>query len=101
MKKQARSTHDDGHDDPQTDHIHRFLAVKCCTVPGQVEAVQSLKREIDLMRHLDHPNIVQYLGCECRTDQGGLTLHILEAWVAVRAQTDRTPCRKEKSTSNI
>jgi hypothetical protein len=28
------------------------------------ELVKSLDQEIDTMQHLDHPNIVQYLGCE-------------------------------------
>ncbi|KAF2144584.1 uncharacterized protein K452DRAFT_222876 [Aplosporella prunicola CBS 121167] len=28
------------------------------------ELVEALDREIDTMQHLDHPNIVQYLGCE-------------------------------------
>ena len=42
-----------------------------------------LKREIDLMRHLEHPNIVQYLGSEAVIKENkGLVLYIMESWVA-------------------
>ncbi|KAL7273821.1 mitogen-activated protein kinase kinase kinase [Rhizina undulata] len=48
-----------------------FLAVKQVEVPGmggdsdrQKEMIAALNQEIETMQHLDHVNIVQYLGCE-------------------------------------
>ena len=45
-----------------------LIAVKIITFSGSLPVVQqqikSVQEEIDLMRRLDHPNIVAYRGCE-------------------------------------
>ncbi len=41
------------------------------------DAIQALQREIDVMRLLDHPNIVRYLGTEM-TDGERMCMHCVE-----------------------
>ena len=41
-------------------HVHVYPSVLFCC---QFKEVQSLKQEIELLRNLQHPRIVQYFGC--------------------------------------
>jgi serine/threonine protein kinase len=58
------------------------MAVKVLRIPSNNKSVivQELQREIDLMRSLNHPNIVQYLGAEVDTQNN--ILNIFQEWVA-------------------
>jgi serine/threonine protein kinase len=58
------------------------MAVKVLRIPSNNKSVivQELQREIDLMRSLNHPNIVQYLGAEVDTKNN--ILNIFQEWVA-------------------
>ena len=51
---------------------------------GNLDQVTSLMEEVELMKALEHPNIVAYLGAEVRPDpQGrGFRLYILQEWSA-------------------
>ncbi|KAK2739477.1 hypothetical protein FQN55_009442 [Onygenales sp. PD_40] len=62
-----------------------FLAVKQVEVSHKVqdkdkikEMVAALDQEIDTMQHLEHPNIVQYLGCE----RGDLSISIYLEYIS-------------------
>ncbi|KAL7505234.1 hypothetical protein ACHAXN_006010 [Cyclotella atomus] len=59
-----------------------LMAVKVLRIPSNNKSVivQELQREIDLMRSLNHPNIVQYLGAEVDTKNN--ILNIFQEWVA-------------------
>jgi len=55
-----------------------MIAVKVMLHRGrQEEEVKELENEIKLMRSLDHPNIVRYLGCDTDED----SLYIFQEWV--------------------
>lgn len=41
----------------------RCLTIKCALKLFLLKEVQSLKQEIELLRNLQHPRIVQYFGC--------------------------------------
>lgn len=58
------------------------MAIKVLRIPSDNKAaiVQELQREIDLMRSLNHPNIVRYLGAEVDTQNN--ILNIFQEWVA-------------------
>jgi serine/threonine protein kinase len=58
------------------------MAVKVLKIPSDNKSaiVQELQREIDLMRSLNHPNIVHYLGAEVDTKNN--ILNIFQEWVA-------------------
>jgi serine/threonine protein kinase len=58
------------------------MAIKVLKIPrskNKSAVVQELQREIDLMRSLNHPNIVRYLGAE--VDAQNDTLYIFQEWV--------------------
>tara|TARA_B110000208_G_scaffold190302_1_gene253879 strand:- start:2188 stop:3252 length:1065 start_codon:yes stop_codon:yes gene_type:complete len=44
----------------------------------EMQELESMKEEIDMMRSLDHPHIVRYLGADVR----GSTLYIMAEWMA-------------------
>lgn len=44
-----------------------------------LKGIDSLAREIEVMRQLNHPNIVRYLGCDVRREDA--TLLIFQEWV--------------------
>jgi serine/threonine protein kinase len=58
------------------------MAVKVLQIPSQNKRtiIEDLQREIDLMRSLNHPNIVRYLGAE--VDSSKNILNIFQEWVA-------------------
>jgi len=58
-----------------------LMAIKVLKIPSQNKTaiVQELQREIDLMRSLNHPNIVRYLGAEVDTQNN--ILNIFQEWV--------------------
>lgn len=58
------------------------MAIKVLRIPSKNKAtiVQELQREIDLMRSLNHSNIVRYLGAE--VDAKNNILNIFQEWVA-------------------
>ena len=51
---------------------------------GEALEVRELENEISVMRELDHPNIVRYLGCEA--DSGAL--YIFQEWVPCGSVAD-------------
>lgn len=57
------------------------MAVKVLRIPSENKSamVQELQREIDLMRSLNHPNIVRYMGAEVDTKNN--ILNIFQEWV--------------------
>jgi serine/threonine protein kinase len=55
--------------------LGEVIALKKLRVPDP-EKLSKLQKEIRLLSHLDHPNIVHYLGCQ--TDDGGLLNVFLE-----------------------
>ena len=56
------------------------MAVKVLQIPSNNKhaIVEDLQREIDLMRTLKHPNIVQYLGA--KVDNSKNILNIFQEW---------------------
>ncbi len=57
------------------------MAVKVLEIPSRSKhaMIEDLQREIDLMKSLDHPNIVRYLGAE--EDLSKNILNIFQEWV--------------------
>ena len=45
------------------------------------DAIQALQREIDVMRLLDHPNIVRYLGTEMTDGEAFVRFFFLSCYV--------------------
>jgi hypothetical protein len=58
----------------------QLMAVKVLNISGQEQEAQDLYKEIDLMRKLDHPNIVRYLGAQVNVNDG--KVYIFQDWVA-------------------
>jgi serine/threonine protein kinase len=58
-----------------------LMAIKVLRIPSKNKSsiVEELQREIDLMRSLNHPNIVRYLGAEVDTSNN--VLNIFQEWV--------------------
>jgi Serine/threonine protein kinase len=64
-----------------------LIAVKSMNIPTSSSddrscnaLLEDLRREIDLMKSFNHPNIVRYLGCEF--DEAKQVLHIFQEWVS-------------------
>ena len=57
------------------------MAVKVLNIPSdnKQSVLDEFQREIDVMKTLNHPNIVRYLGAECDGSQH--TLNIFQEWV--------------------
>jgi serine/threonine protein kinase len=57
-----------------------LMAVKTIVIPSESRQLQEdIRREIELMKSLEHKNIVKYLGCEM--DKEKKMLHIFQEWV--------------------
>jgi serine/threonine protein kinase len=48
----------------------QFMAVKALSIGGRTGDAETLYHEIELMRKLEHPNIVRYLGAQVRETAG-------------------------------
>lgn len=48
----------------------QFMAVKALPIGGRTGDAETLYHEIQLMRKLEHPNIVRYLGAQVRETIG-------------------------------
>ena len=59
-----------------------FMAVKEMEVFGDAIEQKKVRMEIELMRELEHPNIVRYLGTDVNGDERRRTLFIFCEWVA-------------------
>ena len=59
------------------------MAVKVLNIPSDSEnkraIIEDLQREIDVMKTLNHPNIVRYLGAE--VDSSRNILNIFQEWI--------------------
>ena len=56
-----------------------MMAIKTLNLPDEDDLLADIEREVHLMRTLEHPNIVRYLGCE--RDPTHSTLAIFQQWV--------------------
>ena len=64
----------------------QLFAVKKTNLLGQPQEIETLMSEIELMKNLNHPNIVQYLGSY--VDTTNHVVNIFQAWMSGGSVTD-------------
>ncbi len=59
----------------------KLMAVKIMKIPSKSshETLEGLRREINLMKSFEHPNIVRYIGCEIDKKRG--VIHVFQDWI--------------------